>query len=179
MIGKIYPGNALWIKRILYTIAAGSLCLNLWLNSLQNRLWETSQDMVQTLDPLLPSASGAAEFLTQTIVPCMARIENSRFYWMGEQFNFPATNDIQNHADKIQDLEKISGAYGELLDIVKYITYWTSLIMWWPIILSWLWLYQDLKKGGRQFITALCFMLAITLNYLSYQFLSGLYQFTV
>ncbi len=172
MIIPIYPDRPLWWKRVIHTIVLCSISVNIFLNQLNNLLYQKAEELVQATNDMLPSAVKVAKSLEEHVVPALQYIETSKLVWVAEQFELPSSKSLEQEINNISKLEKTCSTYQSIFLVAYSIVKLTNLLMWWPIIFSLRWLYRDLLSGPTKLLTTLCLLIGVTVNVLMYNYLN-------
>lgn len=161
---KIYPGPPMWSKRLAHTIVLGAIGFNLWLGEVQNYLLGQSRQIVESIDPYLPTATTFAAAIEGAAIPVLEKLETSKLGWMSTQYDLPSSTDLKLQVDNINELEKTCIAYKVSFNVAQKIIWWSNILMWVPIIFSGCWLFQDIKLGKYKIIPLLCLISALIVN---------------
>lgn len=177
MIISIYPDRPIWWKRVLHTFVLCSISGNIFLNQLNNLLYDQAEGLIEATNEMLPSASKVALGLKENVVPAIRYIENSNLDWIVDQFHIPDSKSLEKEIDNITQLEKSCRDYQSIFEVAYFIIWLTNILMWWPILFSARWLFQDLQKGSTKLLTLLFLFIAIVVNIWTYNYLNTHWAF--
>ncbi|MCB0632630.1 MAG: hypothetical protein R2824_24115 [Saprospiraceae bacterium] len=166
-----YPGG-IWFKRMGNILILFTITTNLFLNSLQNHLFEAAERFVTWADNTTSSAIATADQLGQELIPKLEKIEKSGWGQMIEHLQLPTAQDLRNGLSTIKDYQARFRQYGVILSMASKILKWTSILMWIPILYAGLWLVCDYIWGNARWFIAVLVSLAGVFNLLVHSYLN-------
>lgn len=167
---RLYPGPSIWWKRIWHTIVLSSIGMNLFLNTLQNRMWDEARQMADDVYAILPEASLIRDASLLT-VPFLKAVEATSLKKTQFGKALPNSANVRSNATAVERLSVINNDLLLGLSLMADVIRLFSIFMWFPILMSLIWLIQDYKKGKHKSFTLFLFIAAFFVNYKSYIFL--------
>ena len=152
-----------------------SISMNLYIGKLQNAILEEGQEIINTVDPLLPASSLIAQNIEDHIIPVIRKTEDKNLEWLPDDFGWFSSESLQKRTRTAHRFEQNNIEFRKLSDLSFYILKYVNLLMWFPIVLAGLWMYQDLQKGKYKLVTVLCLTAALLVNTYSHQILNTIW----
>lgn len=157
----VYPGN-IWQKRIGHTVVLSTICLTIFLNRIENRIYNVTIETIGNTGSLLPDEDYGSKTL-YVLASAFHKIEESRFRWIVDRFSLPTSEDLRKKAAAVEKLERLIEIAPRMSNIQRLVSL-VSYLMWVPIVFSFYWMIMDLKYGHAKLFTGLCLMFAIVVN---------------
>jgi len=169
-----YPGS-IWAKRIARLMVVMAIGVNLFMNNLQDHVLHLIEERSHEI------ALIAAQIDVEKLR--LDRIEEGSWTersvdWLAYFMNSPKSNELNQFIDlSTETLEGYEDITKQLIgidtgtELAMKVLHWTSLFMWIPILLSIVWLLIDVARSPARAFTILGLVLAIPVNFLSYELL--------
>ncbi|MDF1864404.1 MAG: hypothetical protein P1U70_06200 [Saprospiraceae bacterium] len=174
-----YPGGSMVFKRLARLCIIFTIGFNLFLDKIQNHLFETGEYLIEVADTLSQTSVYSADLIEEYIFPVYDYIEDSRFYWIFSEFNLPERAIITQGIGNIHRFRDTLNLYSPLFRKVALIIKWTSLFMWIPIGLALLWLCFDLFIGKAKLFVFLMLVITVPVNMYVFSQLNILFELPV
>lgn len=176
--GLFYPGS-IWGKRLFKLMVLSSIGINLFINKLQNDLYQAGDQMLVLSYKLSEPANDIADMTEAYVIPSIKWIRKNRAIGKIEDMGwvtFPNVRNLQDGVRTTRDFKRILEAYGPFYKDVSTILKIMSWFFWIPIGLAALWMFLDVLKGGVLKFNIIALTLVALINYYSYQGLSSSFE---
>lgn len=175
-----YPGTT-WKKRVVHIMVLFTIGINLFLDDLQDTLFEVGEDMIALANDLSIPAENAAEAVEKNVMPLLEYAQSTSFgEQITERFDLPTTDDFYVELTRIKDFRHSLKEYSTYLTLTGLIIRIVSYLFWLSVIIALLWLGIDLIKCGSKTVRVLVMtslILAVPFNILIYKILTKLFLF--
>jgi|GEM_PF-5524819 len=168
--GYIYPGT-IWTKRLKHFIVLSCISLSLWVNELQDRLLQDTQDIIEQTSDYLPVMTNVCHYVEKTL-PLYERIERSSLAIHMQDIDLPNSASLRDKITKVRSLEKSVIEMNSLFSHTSLILEVLTWIMLLQILYSLTWVFQDMKYGEQKMLMAGLISISLGLNIVAKDYLN-------
>lgn len=171
-----YPGG-IWSRRISSLLVICTIGVNLFMNEVQNILFETSIAVIEQTRALAKPAGNVANVIESNIVPAVKYIEESQVGGIAKRYGLPSSMSLQENANQIYLLQETLEFYAPLIRPICEILWILNIGFFISTILATCWIYNDIKKSKAWIVDIPILIFAIWFNFMSYKYLTSLLEF--
>lgn len=173
-----YPGG-LWAKRLVRIAILFTVGLNVFLNRLQDRLFDVGQDIMIVAETVSSPAGETAMMLEKNLLPFFTYIESTVLgRQMISKFGLPESQALQGQLGDVVKTQKAFHQYGLYFSCIASFLHLMNWIFFISTGLALLWLLIDLysnKNPYARYVVLFSIFFSIPLNIIVFQYLNRLF----